>query len=90
MMFPKQNRIISPSTIKRYQKEHPMCEFPRCFKKAWLGPHHIIFKSQLGNDTEDNLISLCQEHHDEAHGKKLNGRTSREMKEILLKLKHYL
>ena len=32
--------------------------------------HHIVFRSHGGQDTEDNLITLCRGCHDQAHGKK--------------------
>lgn len=31
-------------------------------------PHHKIFKSSGGSDTEENLISLCIRHHGQKHG----------------------
>ena len=31
-------------------------------------PHHIIFKSQSGEDTMDNLITLCTHCHGRRHG----------------------
>ena len=31
--------------------------------------HHIIFKSQGGKDEISNLVALCRECHDVAHGK---------------------
>lgn len=30
--------------------------------------HHIVFRSQGGEDTEDNLVVLCRRHHTMAHG----------------------
>jgi hypothetical protein len=32
--------------------------------------HHIVFKSQGGKDTIENLIALTREEHDQAHFKK--------------------
>lgn len=37
------------------------CEY--CGKKA-VDPHHIIFRSRGGNNSEDNLIALCRECHE--------------------------
>jgi hypothetical protein len=34
-----------------------------------LQVHHIVFRSQGGLDTEENLITLCGAHHDNAHNK---------------------
>ena len=33
-----------------------------------LDPHHILRKSQGGQDTPDNLVTLCRAHHDWVHG----------------------
>ena len=30
--------------------------------------HHIVFRSQLGKSTMDNLACLCLQCHSEAHG----------------------
>lgn len=34
-------------------------------------PHHIKFKSQGGEDTEENLITYCRHCHSLAHGIKV-------------------
>jgi len=44
------------------------CELPTCGKPSEK-PHHIVFRSQRGTDEASNLIALCREHHDIAHGK---------------------
>jgi 5-methylcytosine-specific restriction endonuclease McrA len=33
--------------------------------------HHLKFRSQSGNDQEQNLITLCAECHERMHGKRL-------------------
>ena len=33
--------------------------------------HHIKFKSQGGSDRPDNLITLCEKHHEQLHDGKL-------------------
>lgn len=50
-----------------YFYEHPNCEI--CGKPA-IQVHEIIFKSEGGECEEDNMISTCQENHDQAHFKK--------------------
>jgi 5-methylcytosine-specific restriction endonuclease McrA len=35
--------------------------------------HHIEFKSQGGTDHLLNLIALCRDCHDKAHGKNISG-----------------
>lgn len=32
--------------------------------------HHIVFRSQMGTNAEDNLVCLCRECHAMAHGVK--------------------
>jgi hypothetical protein len=54
----------------------------RCWGR--LDPHHTLRKSQGGEDTVDNLITLCRAHHDWVHG---NPTTSLELG--LLRTKHY-
>ena len=50
-----------------YFYEHPNCEI--CGKPA-VHVHHIVFRSEGGKCEEDNMISTCQENHDQAHFKK--------------------
>ena len=38
-----------------------------CGKRANLQVHHIVLRSQSGDDIEDNLITLCSECHDQIH-----------------------
>lgn len=85
MMFPKKDVYKSKTNYKKYQAEHEYCEIPGCTNIPWLGPHHIVFRSQLGGDEDDNLIRLCERHHDKGHGP-----DSREVREVLKKLKLYL
>jgi 5-methylcytosine-specific restriction endonuclease McrA len=34
---------------------------------AGLDPHHIVHRGSGGGDTEENLITLCRNHHRRAH-----------------------
>lgn len=36
-----------------------------------LDPHHIIPRSQGGDDVADNVITLCRKHHDMAEEHKI-------------------
>jgi len=86
MMLPKKVPVKDQEFYRQYQADHPMCEYTGCSKAAWLGPHHIIFKSKIRLDTWENLIALCQEHHDLAHGN--DSREVRiELQELKIKLK---
>jgi len=42
-----------------YGMVHGDCQFG-------LDPHHITKRSQGGNDTKENIITLCRKHHDMA------------------------
>lgn len=68
MKIPKKKPYKSKTDYAHYACFHQFCEIPNCRKLKWLGPHHIIFRSQGGGDEDGNLISLCKEHHDIAHG----------------------
>lgn len=52
-------------------RDSHMCQAGKrgCCEK--LQVHHVIFKSQGGSNAPDNLITLCEKHHDELHKKKL-------------------
>jgi 5-methylcytosine-specific restriction endonuclease McrA len=39
----------------------------RCGRSSELQVHHIRFRSALGDDDLDNLITLCSECHQSAH-----------------------
>lgn len=56
---------------KTYQKvveEQPYCQLcGRCWN---LHIHHIIYRSQLGNNDERNLIRLCSDCHRRVHSNK--------------------
>lgn len=51
-------------------------------KKGKLHTHHIIFRSNGGTDTPDNLITLCEECHEKLHKGKF------EIKGLKSKTKH--
>ena len=48
-----------------------------CYRCRWCGrtdvptdPHHIRYRRGAVDDTEDNLILLCRQHHGFVHGDK--------------------
>jgi 5-methylcytosine-specific restriction endonuclease McrA len=67
MQIPKPaKRINNRKALEKASK--PYCEL--CDRWQDIDPpHHIIFKSQGGDDTPENLISLCRDCHNDAHGK---------------------
>jgi len=58
-------RIKDRKALQLYSK--PKCEL--CGKWGTDPPHHIILKSQGGDDAPGNLINLCRDCHNDAHGK---------------------
>ena len=65
--FPKEVKIVDPKFLKEYANNHPICEHPGC-NKLTHSVHHIKFRSKLRLDTKENVISLCFDHHEPAHG----------------------
>ena len=51
-----------------------------------LDPHHIKTKGSGGDDTRENLITLCRKHHNEAQERKIR---AGELRAILQKWFHY-
>jgi len=60
-------RIKDRKAQKDYLNEHPYCE--ACGMIAYQ-VHEITFRSQGGKCEENNMISLCMEHHLQAHFRK--------------------
>lgn len=56
------------------------CGKSGCSKK--LEVHHIIFRSNGGSDSPDNLITLCSKHHDQLHKGKLILKNIKKHKEL--------
>ncbi len=43
------------------------CEFPGCTQNRYLKAHHVNYHSTGGKTSLENLILLCQYHHNELH-----------------------
>lgn len=86
--FPKKVRIHDPKLLRRivterdgtcmYGVHHP--------GNCSLGkhPHHIINRGAGGDDSLENVITLCPKHHNDAHNKRI---TLEELRAILTE--HY-
>lgn len=48
-----------------YIRDHWKCQ--HCHDRNALHPHHVIYKSQQGPDTLDNLLTLCAQCHAAHH-----------------------
>ena len=61
-------RIKDPDALRRFRLAHVGEPCEMCELRPGIHAHHKIFRSQLGDDSESNLIWLCRICHDEAHG----------------------
>ena len=55
-----------PGWRQRYrilERDGWLCKAPGCTSRSHLNAHHIIFRSHLGDDDEENLVTLCIGHH---------------------------
>lgn len=55
-------------TYEKIVEEQPYCRL--CGRTSNLNIHHIIYRSQLGNNDERNLIRLCYDCHRRVHSNK--------------------
>jgi 5-methylcytosine-specific restriction endonuclease McrA len=53
-----------------------------CGTRSHLEVHHQQFRSQSGEDTEGNLITLCHECHSAEHGSEKNRNTARLLSDV--------
>ncbi len=60
--------LISSSTREEVALRDKCCRF--CGVRSELQLHHIIYRSHGGSSSEDNLITLCPQHHDLVHSNK--------------------
>ena len=60
------SRTVDPDMVRRYLLLHPWCEAPSCPNPAWHA-HHVLYRSQGGDDVDANLLSLCGDHHSAVH-----------------------
>lgn len=62
--FKSGKRIKDRAAGSRKLHTDPACRV--CGERA-TEPHHIVLRSQQGDDVEDNLMPLCLEHHQQFH-----------------------
>lgn len=62
-MIPKVKRIKDPEAVNNARLTY--CQY--CGRTGIMQVHHIKSKGSGGNDTPDNLISLCIDCHAKAH-----------------------
>jgi 5-methylcytosine-specific restriction endonuclease McrA len=71
MRFPKLSRLrLPPDQYHQLQKkvlERDGWRCQSCGSRSNLQIHHQQHRSQLGSDTEQNLITLCARCHTQTH-----------------------
>ncbi len=77
MQYPKPKRVVDPELIARV-KAVGICYLVGR-GECWgpLDPHHVISRGAGGGDTEDNVILLCRNHHQQAHSGLISKETLR-------------
>ena len=59
-------RIPNPVRKEVYRRDHYRCAL--CDSPKYIQVHHAVPRSQAGNDSLHNLITLCATCHGLAHG----------------------
>jgi 5-methylcytosine-specific restriction endonuclease McrA len=71
-ILPKQTRLrLEPSCNEPLQQQvlrRDGWRCQNCGRRSNLEVHHKKFRSQSGDDSEENLITLCAECHSRIHG----------------------
>jgi hypothetical protein len=62
-------RVVDPDeiTFVKKQRDGDICLYGIIKKDGCQGPksvHHIVTRGAGGSDVRENLITLCQKHHD--------------------------
>ena len=52
-----------------YERDGWKCRHCSC--RMNLDPHHVVFRSQGGENSANNLLTLCRRCHDDIHGGRL-------------------
>lgn len=60
------NKLLKQNRPKVLERDNYSCVL--CCGHEGMAIHHVIFRSQLGKSTMDNLACLCLQCHNEAHG----------------------
>ena len=59
-------KLLRQNRHKVLERDNYSCVLCGCHDGIAI--HHIVFRSQLGKSTMDNLACLCLQCHNEAHG----------------------
>ena len=74
MLFPKTKRVklsrAKYSLLCQYIAERDyVCR--GCYKNLSVDVHHLVYRSQGGDDSPRNCVGLCRSCHDKAHRREL-------------------
>lgn len=61
----KKKKVKKKSNLRKIVQKQGKCQ--NCFTDVGLTAHHIIFRSQGGDDSFGNLVTLCENCHRYAH-----------------------
>ena len=61
----KDDALYKKNRLAAYERANGLCEL--CGAPA-VEIHHIVFRSHCGTSDLDNLIVLCRDCHERAHG----------------------
>ncbi len=65
--FKSPGRVKDPDALKRFRLEHVFEPCDLCENRVGVHVHHKTFRSQGGDDVEENLLWLCRVCHDDIH-----------------------
>lgn len=89
-MYPKRSRVEDLDLLRWVvEKRDGVCLyglFKRDGCSGGLDPHHIVHRGAGGDDVEENIITLCRKHHNEAHAGKIS---KEELRAVLRRLYGY-
>jgi hypothetical protein len=64
-MFPKKKRVVDKKLLNSFHGKPCVI----CGSTIGTVGHHIQTRGARGDDSEENLIAVCQFHHNEIHSK---------------------
>jgi 5-methylcytosine-specific restriction endonuclease McrA len=63
--FKAPKRVRDSAAIERKVKAEPLCR--ACRLERAVDGHHVLLRSQGGDDVEDNIVPLCRSCHRDYH-----------------------
>jgi 5-methylcytosine-specific restriction endonuclease McrA len=66
-----------PSELRQTVMRRDGWRCQNCGRLGALQVHHIVFRSHQGTDTEENMITLCAECHQQVHCRQTKNSRSR-------------